>query len=100
MNGIREIRVLGGEKTFHLLTRELEKESEKKYNVSKAIAWMSLLQDNMQPTKWKRPTKAGTSVRFVMITTQEQMDKACEEYGAFFEEKLRQYKPLEENGDE
>jgi len=70
-----DIKVHGGQMQFKHLTLKLHREDPKKYEVNKAVVWLNMLNDLMEPVKWLKPNKSGTKVNFNAISSQEEYDK-------------------------
>lgn len=71
-----DIKVQGGQMQFNFLSLKLQHEDPKQYEVNKAVVWLNMLNDLMEPVKWLKPNKNGTKVNFNSISSQEEYDKA------------------------
>jgi hypothetical protein len=68
--------VIGGKISFASLTLQVQKEDISKYEQMKVGIWLHMLNDGMNPTKWFKSNKSGTSINFESIKSQLEYDKA------------------------
>ena len=71
-----DIKVRGGQMQYKFLTQNLRQEDPKKYEANKAVVWLKMLNDGMEPVKWLKPNKGGTKVNFNVISSQAEYEKA------------------------
>jgi hypothetical protein len=78
-----QISVIGGKMQFSKLTLNLLKKNEREYLTGKAICWLNMMNDGMNPVRWNKPNKNGTGVKFEAINNQYEYDKALIDLQAF-----------------
>lgn len=85
---VNKVSVVGGQMSYARLTNKM---SEQDYETAKIRIWFHMLQKNMAPKKWLKPSKNGTKVNFDQISTQEQADQALDQLEVFMKSVNRRF---------
>lgn len=77
---ITDFQVVGGRMQYKYLNADLYKLDIKKFMIFKVQTWINMLKEGKIPTKWSKAFKTGTKVSFDYAKTQEQMDRAQDDF--------------------
>ncbi|USL05523.1 hypothetical protein LIS83_29360 (plasmid) [Bacillus anthracis] len=88
---VTNFQVIGGRMEFKYLNLELYKSDIKKFMVFKAQTWLNMLKEGKIPTKWSRVFKKGIKVSFEYAKSQEEMDKAQDDFRAYIQQVNEEY---------
>ncbi|NGP58795.1 hypothetical protein FLT15_16480 [Paenibacillus thiaminolyticus] len=78
-----KIEVIGGQMIYSKLTTKVER---KIYAIGKAHCWLDMINRNMRPKKWNKPTTKGTRVTFTSINSEQDVESAFTELEQYLQE--------------
>ncbi|BFH11146.1 hypothetical protein P4K96_29100 [Bacillus cereus] len=78
-----KIEVIGGQMIYSKLTTKVER---KIYAIGKDHCWLDMINRNMRPKKWNKPTTKGTRVTFTSINSEQDVESAFTELEQYLQE--------------
>lgn len=85
---IQRVEVVGGQMSYSRLTSKVE---PRHYAIGKAHCWLDMINKNMRPKKWNKPTAKGTKVTFEAIVSKEGQDAAFADLEAYLSQINEEY---------